>query len=100
MGESIDPHDKVILADTDRVSNAIARGICKAFNVNFDIPVPSPVPPQVDNSLLITQLRNTISEKNDTINRLTAESITLKAKIIKYETLLDQIARNIEAVRI
>ncbi len=39
-------HDKVILADTDRVANAIARGICKAFNVPFDN-VPPP-PPAID----------------------------------------------------
>jgi len=48
MGESIDPHDRVILADTDRVANAIARGICKAFDVPFDVvppPVTPPVPP-------------------------------------------------------
>jgi N-acetylmuramoyl-L-alanine amidase len=44
MGESIDPHDKVILADTDRVANAIARGVCRAFNVPFD--VPPTVPPE------------------------------------------------------
>ena len=40
MGESVDPHDKVILADTDRVANAIARGICKAFNVAFSTTIP------------------------------------------------------------
>jgi N-acetylmuramoyl-L-alanine amidase len=44
MGESIDPHDKVILADTDRVCNALARGICVAFNVPFDS-APPPTPP-------------------------------------------------------
>jgi len=46
MGESIDPHDRVILADTDRVANAIARGVCRAFNVSFD-PPPPPAPPVV-----------------------------------------------------
>lgn len=40
-------HDAVILADTDRVCNAIAKGICKAFNVPFDAPVPPP-PPATD----------------------------------------------------
>jgi len=40
MGVVQDAHDKVILADTDRVSNAIARGICKAFNVPYDQTVP------------------------------------------------------------
>lgn len=44
MGQVQDPHDKVILADTERVVNAIARGICKAFNVPFD----GPQPPAVD----------------------------------------------------
>lgn len=41
-GVGQNPHDKVILADTDRVANAIARGICKAFNVPFDAPTPQP----------------------------------------------------------
>jgi len=43
MGVVQDAHDKVILADTDRVANAIARGICKAFNVPFDGVTPPPV---------------------------------------------------------
>ncbi len=42
LGEVLDAHDKVILDDTDRVCNAIARGICKAFSVPFDLPV-SPI---------------------------------------------------------
>jgi len=46
MGESIDPHDRVILADTERVANAIARGICVAFNIPFDV-IPPVVPPPV-----------------------------------------------------
>jgi hypothetical protein len=43
-----DAHDDVILGDFTRVANAIAKGICKAFNVPFDpIPVltPSPLSP-------------------------------------------------------
>ncbi len=43
-GVGQDPHDKIILTDTDRVCNAIARGICKAFNVSFDAPAPT-IPP-------------------------------------------------------
>lgn len=47
MGESVDPHDRVILSDTDRVANAIARGICKAFDVPFNLPIPiPPMPPE------------------------------------------------------
>jgi len=45
MGVAQNAHDKVILSDTDRVANAIARGICKAFNVPFDSsPTPTPQP--------------------------------------------------------
>ena len=39
-GTGQNPHDKVILADTERISNAIARGICRAFGVPFDAPRP------------------------------------------------------------
>ena len=39
-----DAHDSVILADTERVCNAIAKGICKAFNVLWE-PVVPPTPP-------------------------------------------------------
>lgn len=50
MGESIDPHDRVILNDTDRVANAIAKGICKAFNVPWETTPPPPpiVTPPID----------------------------------------------------
>lgn len=51
MGVAQDPHDKVLLADTDRIANAIARGICDAFGVKFDdiVIVPTPnVPPATD----------------------------------------------------
>jgi hypothetical protein len=72
MGESIDPHDKVILADTDRVANAIARGICKAFNVSFDPPVV--VPPQPDYQKLLQE-----EYKLNTIIR--DENIQLKADL-------------------
>jgi N-acetylmuramoyl-L-alanine amidase len=47
MGEVKDPHDSVILADTKIVAVAIAKGICKAFNVNYEPVLPDPItPPQ------------------------------------------------------
>lgn len=46
MGVVQDAHDKVILADTDRVANGIAKGICKAFNVPWEYQ-PLPPPPVV-----------------------------------------------------
>jgi len=48
MGQSIDPHDSVLLGNTDLIANAIGRCICKAFNVPFDTtPVP-PTPSELD----------------------------------------------------
>lgn len=45
-GTGQNPHDKVILADTERVANAIVRAICKAFDVPFDTQTPTPTPPE------------------------------------------------------
>lgn len=44
MGVVQNAHDKVILADTSRICKAITRGICKAFNVPYDLPSPEPTP--------------------------------------------------------
>ncbi len=71
-------HDKVILADTDRVANAIARGICKAFNVPFDIPTPpAPTPDPIDYQTLYkaevkktTKLTTDITTANDRIKKI------------------------------
>lgn len=43
-GVGLDAHDSVILNDTDRVANGIAKGICKAFDVPWEV-VPPPTPP-------------------------------------------------------
>lgn len=37
-----DAHDKVLLADTQRIASALARGICAGFAVIFDDPTPPP----------------------------------------------------------
>ena len=42
MGESIDPHDSVILNDTERVAKAILGGINKAFPGVVVPPTPEP----------------------------------------------------------
>lgn len=44
-GTGQNPHDKVILDDTDRVANAIVRSICQTFDVPFETPKPPPPPP-------------------------------------------------------
>jgi len=60
-GVGQDPHDSVILADTDRICNAIARGLCKAFNIPFD----SPTPPPPDPCANIKQQLTTIQKEFD-----------------------------------
>jgi N-acetylmuramoyl-L-alanine amidase len=45
MGVVQDAHDKVLLADTERIATALARGVCRAFNVVYD-PVIQPEPTQ------------------------------------------------------
>lgn len=50
-GTGQNPHDKVILADTEIVANAIVRAICKAFDVPYDTAnptPPTPTPPATD----------------------------------------------------
>lgn len=44
MGQTIDPHDKVLLANTELIAGAITNSICKAFNVP-NVPVQPPIPP-------------------------------------------------------
>lgn len=39
MGQSIDPHDKVLLANTDLIANALAKAICNALGVAFEAPI-------------------------------------------------------------
>lgn len=53
LGVAQDAHDKVILGDTQRTAKAVARAICKALNVQYDTPVPTPIPPQPSNDLLV-----------------------------------------------
>jgi len=52
MGESVDPHDQVLLNNTDLIANALLKGIMKAFGViasNTTTPPPVVVvPPVVD----------------------------------------------------
>ncbi len=53
MGVVQDAHDKILLADTERIATALCRGICLAFSVAYDVlppqepvqPPTTPVPP-------------------------------------------------------
>lgn len=40
MGVVQDPHDKVLLGNTELIASALARGICKTFDVAYDLTPP------------------------------------------------------------
>lgn len=42
MGQVQDPHDRILLSNTDLIANALGRAICKAFNVPYELPIPQP----------------------------------------------------------
>ena len=69
MGEVKDPHDSVILADTNMVAVALAKGICKAFNVNYELnPVPPITPPQP------TDPCEAVKKENETLKKALSDA--------------------------
>ena len=71
MGQVLDPHDKVLLANTDLIANAIARSICKAFGVSFDVAVPT-------NSDELPSLRAEVKRLGEALDSQNKAIVTLK----------------------
>lgn len=68
MGQVQDPHDKVLLSNTDLIANALGRSVCKAFSVPYDAePLPS------TNPELIASYESTISELRLKVAEMTAD---------------------------
>lgn len=88
MGVVQDAHDKVLLADTERIASAIARGICKAFGVEYDLIIPPT--PECD----CEALKKEIESLKQEINSLHDENNQLKAKISTAKTSLQDILNN------
>ena len=65
MGQSIDPHDKVLLANTNLIANALGMAICKALGVDYEINSPDPKP----DSFLLAKEKE-IVDLNETIKNL------------------------------
>lgn len=85
-GVGQNPHDKVILQDTERVATAIARGICKAFNIPFDAPVP-PVDPCANVKKELESANKTISEQKTQIGALEAQCEDYKKRLKQINDL-------------
>lgn len=86
MGERQDPHDSVILADTDIVANALGRGICKAFDVAWD---DQPTQPPCDAQLNEARLRITTLEKE--VGNLKEKLYEANENIRKAKGLLNEV---------
>lgn len=69
MGESIDPHDNVLLNDTTRIANAIFHGLQKAFGVQTT-PIPTPQPPANDCAAIEFRFNEIIKGKDASIKAI------------------------------
>jgi N-acetylmuramoyl-L-alanine amidase len=87
MGVVQDAHDKVILADTDRVANAIARGVCKAFNVPFDTVPSQPTPPQIDYKKLYEESQKSLTAITAQLKTCEGQVNSLKQKLNEIKVL-------------
>jgi len=76
MGESVDPHDSVILNDVDRCAKALTRAICKAFNISYD--------------LTTTTTKTTTTTTLAPITTKTTTTIAPPPSVVPCETLLAQ----------
>jgi hypothetical protein len=93
MGQSVDPHDSILLANTDLIANAIGRCICKAFNMPFDL-TPPPVTPPTDPHLAeIEALRTQLKATGDQLEEAKRTIVSLK---LENETKLAQAKRDCE----
>lgn len=89
MGESMDPHDSVILKDTERCAIALARAVCGVYGVSYDITTP---PPVIDwqkryNDLFVqytalqAQYIKDMADKNSQINSLNLKITNAKTAL-------------------
>lgn len=82
MGQSIDPHDSVLLGNTKLIASALTRAICKAFNVSYEIGGP-PVTNPTDQNEEIEALKKEILTLKDTLK---TERIGFMTGLAKKDT--------------
>lgn len=101
MGVVQDAHDKVLLGNTALIVNALARAICKAFSVPYEVLPPTPPPTDACEGKLkaaneeINRLNKALSEaetsqktivaqlQQDCSNYRSADRVKIKQDIIK-----------------
>jgi hypothetical protein len=92
MGVVQDSHDKVILADTERVANAIARGVCKAFNIEFEVVVP----PETTTDQQVGILTEKVKQLESLTNELEGKITGLEALIAKNDKTIKDYQSSIQ----
>lgn len=68
MGQSIDPHDSVLLGNTELIAGALYRAICKAFNVSYEPEVVTPPQPPVE-TCDCESLKSDVKRLEDTLKQ-------------------------------
>jgi hypothetical protein len=92
MGEAKDPHDSVLLGNTELIASSIVRAICKAFNVSYEIetpPVSNPTPEELEIEALkaeIERLKGMVGQLgNDNLVALAEMEEQCQEKIKSYK---------------
>lgn len=109
MGQTNDPHDKVLLGNTDLIANAIVRVICNAFNVDYNLPTQStsPTTPPVvqpdykklweDTSKQLGYLNTAFKQlKTETEGKLADKDTECQNKITGFKNLLIETIQNLK----
>jgi N-acetylmuramoyl-L-alanine amidase len=82
MGQAKDPHDSVLLGNTDLIAGALSKAICEAFGITSNIPTPTPVCPPDLSSDLTECVIELESVKMDLANKM---ALLSKVKEILWE---------------
>jgi len=94
MGVVQDEHDKVLLADTNRIASAITRGICKAFDVPFDTPsTPDPEPEPDDDC------EQKLAQANEQIRQLKKTNTVLEGNIDEQEAEIKRLNEKVNQMK-
>jgi N-acetylmuramoyl-L-alanine amidase len=75
MGQSIDPHDKVLLGNTELIAGALYRAICLAFNISYET-----TPPVVAPNQEVEALKAEIKRLKEAVGQMEAETLEALAK--------------------
>jgi N-acetylmuramoyl-L-alanine amidase len=97
MGQAQDPHDKVLLGNTELIATALARAICKAFSVPYEVVIETPpqVQPPTCNCLAleneIKTLKKALSDKQTELDtKLALAETTAKESMETYKIKIKQ----------